>query len=146
MKTLLVALLMHLYPRAWRAEYGAELERMLLARRLGAAVTIDVAASAAWQRMRAIEASAVAGIGLMLVTIAVLVWNVMAPPSYASFSERIGLLQRPMRSELYVLVIAVVGFWRPVVARIRQGAPRFARRSSARSRWWSSAPDVVWRS
>ncbi|HKH75029.1 MAG TPA: hypothetical protein VKA59_26905, partial [Vicinamibacterales bacterium] len=35
MKTLLVALLMHLYPRAWRAEYGAELERMLLARRLG---------------------------------------------------------------------------------------------------------------
>jgi hypothetical protein len=111
MKTLLVALLMHLYPRAWRAEYGAELERMLLARRLGAAVTIDVAASAAWQRMRAIEASAVAGIGLMLVTIAVLVWNVMAPPSYASFSERSGLLQRPMRSELYVLVIAVVGFW-----------------------------------
>jgi hypothetical protein len=37
----------------------------------------------------------------MLVTIAAIVSNVMAPHAYA-FSERIDLLQRPTRSELYV--------------------------------------------
>ena len=67
--------------------------------------------SALWQRVRAMEASTVAGIGLMLVTIAALVWNVDGATLGTAFSERIDLLQRPMRSELYVLVMAGLGFW-----------------------------------
>ena len=110
MRTRLVSWLLRLYPHAWRAEYGAELRGMLLRRPLSAAIVVDVAMSALWQRVRAMEASTVAGIFLMLVTIAALVSNVMAPPEYA-FSERIDLLQRPMRSELYVLLMAGLGFW-----------------------------------
>jgi hypothetical protein len=110
MRTRLVSWLLRLYPRAWRAEYGAELSGMLLRRPISAAIVVDVAMSALWQRVRAMEASTVAGIGLMLVTTAALVWNIIAPPA-AGFSERIDLLQRPMRSELYVLVMACLGFW-----------------------------------
>ena len=110
MKTTVISWLLRFYPKAWRAEYGAELASMLLVRPLSAAIVIDVAASGMWQRLRAIDASTVAGIGLMLETTAALVWNVIAPPA-AGFSERIDLLQRPMRSELYVLVMAGLGFW-----------------------------------
>lgn len=110
MKTTLVSWLLRLYPKAWRTEYGGELSSMLLARPLSAAIVIDVAASAVCQRLRAMEASTAAGIGLMLVTTAAIVWIVMSPPAYG-FSERIDLLQRPMRSELHVVVLAALGFW-----------------------------------
>jgi hypothetical protein len=110
MKTTLVAWLLRFYPKAWRAEYGAELSSMLLARPLSAAIVFDVAASAVWQRLRAMEASTAVGIGLMLVTIVAIVWIMMSPPAYG-FSARIDLLQRPMRSELYVLMLAALGFW-----------------------------------
>ena len=86
MRTRLVSWLLRLYPHAWRAEYGAELRGMLLRRPLSAAIVVDVAMSALWQRVRAMEASTVAGIGLMLVTIAALVSNVMAPPGTRSQS------------------------------------------------------------
>ena len=63
-----------------------------------------------WQRLRSMEASTDAGIGLTLVTTAAIVWIVMSPPAYG-FSEGTDLLQRPMRSELHVLVLAALGFW-----------------------------------
>ena len=109
MKTTLVSWLLRLYPRAWRTEYGAELSSMLLARPLSAAIVIDVAASGVWQRLRAMETSTAAGIGLMLVTTGAIVWIAISPPAYG-LSERIDLLQRPMRSELHVLVLAALGF------------------------------------
>jgi hypothetical protein len=120
MKRMLVSWLLRLYPPAWRKEYGAELQGVLLARPLTAAIVFDVASRAVWQRVRATEASTVAGFSLMLVTIAVLVWNLMSPPAYG-VSERIELLQRPMRSEFYVLVLVGLGFWAAMRGNQRPG-------------------------
>ena len=122
MKTKLVSALMRLYPKAWRNEYGAELVAMLQARPLTARVCSDVVRSAMWQRMRAIEVPTWVGVGLMLMTIAAIVWDIVAAPPYAwspgqsmseqpKLPEHIELLQRPLHSEFYVLVLAAVGFW-----------------------------------
>jgi hypothetical protein len=113
MKTMLVALLMRLYPRAWRNEYGAELADMLRARPLTARVCTDVVISASIQRMRATLASTWVGIGLMFAVIAAITSNVAVAPAYqqSMLPEHIELLQKPMRSEVYVLVLLALGFW-----------------------------------
>jgi hypothetical protein len=113
MKRALVSWLMRLYPGAWRAEYGAELADMLRARPLTARVCGDIVLSALWQRLRAIQAPAWVGIILMFSTIAAIASNIVAPPHYgpSALPEYIEFLQKPMRSELYVLVIAGLGFW-----------------------------------
>jgi hypothetical protein len=117
MKTALVSWLLRLYPKAWRKEYGAELGDMLRARPLTARVCSDVVRSALWQRARAIHAPSWVGLGLMLVTTSAIAWNIVDAPAYGFFwdrptiPERIELLQRPLDSELYVLVLAGIGFW-----------------------------------
>lgn len=122
MKTKLVSVLMRLYPKAWRKHYGAELADMLQARPLTARVCSDIVLSALWQRLRAVEAATFVGLGLMLVTSAAIAWNIIVAPPYAwspgqslseqpMLSERIELLQRPLHSEFYVLVLAGIGFW-----------------------------------
>ena len=113
MKRTLVSWLMRLYPRAWRQEYGAELADMLRARPLTARVCGDIVLSALWQRLRAIQAPTWVGIVLMFSMIAAIAWNIVAPPHYgrSALPEYIEFLQKPMRSEFYVLVIAGLGFW-----------------------------------
>jgi hypothetical protein len=72
------------------------------------------------------------GIGLMLVTIAAITWNVVDPPPYLwspgqPHSERpevpqqIELLQRPLGSEYYVLILAGIGFWTALGGNQRSG-------------------------
>jgi hypothetical protein len=113
MKTMFVSLLMRLYPLAWRNEYGAELADMLRARPLTARVCTDVVISASWQRMRATLASTWVGIGLMFAVIAAIASNIAVAPAYqqSMLPEHIELLQKPMRSEVYVLVLLCLGFW-----------------------------------
>jgi hypothetical protein len=122
MKTRLVALLMRLYPTAWRNEYGAELTSMLQGRPLTTRVVSDVVLSAMWQRMRAVDLATWVGLGLMFVTIGAIASNIVAPPPHIwspglprgaqpRFAEYIALLQRPLHSEFYVLVLAGIGFW-----------------------------------
>ena len=122
MKTTLVSALMRLYPKAWRREYGAEMADMLQARPLTVRVCRDVVRSAMWQRMRAIGAPTWVGIGLMVVMIAAIAANIIAPQPYVwspgqspserpALLERIEFLQRPLHSAFYVLVLAGIGFW-----------------------------------
>lgn len=113
MKMTLVSVLMRLYPRAWRKEYGAELAEMLRARPLTARVCGDIVLSALWQRLRAIQAPTWVGIGLMFSMITAIVSNIVVPPHYerSALPEFIEFLQKPMRSESYVLVMAGLGFW-----------------------------------
>src|SRR5262245_39430336 len=113
MKTTLVRWLLRLYPKAWRAEYGAELEGVLLARPLTAAIVLDIARSAMWQRGRATQVSTWVGIGLMLAVIGAIVSNIIASPPYqpSVLPEHIELVQKPLRSEFYVLVLLCLGFW-----------------------------------
>jgi hypothetical protein len=72
MKTRLVALLLRLYPRSWRKEYGVELADMLKARPLTARVCGDVVRSAMWQRLRAAQPATFVGLWLMLPVIRIL--------------------------------------------------------------------------
>jgi hypothetical protein len=122
MKTMLVSWLLRLYPKPWRAEYGAELGEMLRARPLTAHVCGDVVMSAMWQRMRAIATPTWVGLGLMLAMAGAITANIVDPPPYVwapgqslseqpQLADQVRLVQRPMRSELFVLVMAGIGFW-----------------------------------
>ena len=116
MKTMLVSLLMRLYPKAWRNEYGTELADMLQARPLTARVCSDIVQSALSQRLRAVQAPTWVGIGLMFVTIGAIASIIVAAPAYqqSMLPEHIEILQKPMRSEFYVLVLFCIGFWTAV--------------------------------
>ena len=133
MKTMLVSWLLRLYPKAWRKEYGAELGDMLRARPLSAGVCSDVLLSALWQRVRAIQAPTWVGLGLMLAMSGAIAANIVDPPPYVwapgqsiselpELADQVKLIQRPMGSELFVLVMAGIGFWSAL-----RGKPRPAR-------------------
>jgi hypothetical protein len=122
MKTRLVSWLMRLYPKAWRNEYGSELADLLRARPLTVRVCSNVVWSALWQHARASQGASWVGLGLMLVTIGAIASNIVEPPPHIwspelprgeqpGFAEYIALLQRPLHSEFYVIVLAAIGFW-----------------------------------
>ena len=96
MKTFLGKVLLHLYPAAWRREYGAELMDMLLARRLTAEVAGDVLVGALRQRVRSGEPSMYLGLALILAVVYGLVRNQsILPPT----------------SNLYVTILFGCGVW-----------------------------------
>jgi hypothetical protein len=122
MKTTLVSWLLRLYPKDWRKEYGAELGEMLGARPLTAGIVLDIARSAVWQRTRAVQAATWVGLGLMLAISGAIAANIVDPPAYVwtpgqsiseqpKLADQVKLVQRPMGSELFVLVMAGIGFW-----------------------------------
>lgn len=122
MKHTVISLLMRLYPRAWRHEYGVELRDMLEASPLTGTVAFDVARSAVWQRMRAAHVETWVGVGLMLAITGAIAANIVAPPPYVwapgrsvsklpELADHVALVQRPMGSNLFVLVMVGIGFW-----------------------------------
>lgn len=140
MKTRFVSWLLRLYPKAWRAEYGDELADILRSRPLTATVCADVMRSALWQHLRVVDASTYVGVGLMLVILAAIGANIADPLPYAwspgqslhnkpTLPEHIYLLQRPLHSNFYVVVLAVLGFWTAV--RGNDGPGRAAIRASS---------------
>ncbi len=86
---------------------------MLRARPLTVRVCSDIVLSALWQRLRVVQAPTWVGIGLMFVTIGSIASIIVAAPAYqqSMLPEHIELLQKPMRSEFYVLVLFCLGFW-----------------------------------
>ena len=118
MKTTLVSWLLRVYPKSWRAEYGAELGEMLRARPLTARVCSDIVRSAVWQRVRATQAPTWVGVGLMFAVIGAIASNIVASPQYQQsvLPEHIELLQKPLRSEFYVLVLFGLGLWSAVTS------------------------------
>jgi hypothetical protein len=132
MRTRIVRWLLRLYPKAWRREYGAELAEMLRARPLTASVCSDVVFSALWQRTRTIQVPTWVGIGFMLVMIGAIAANIVDPPPYVwapgesvseqpELADQVKLVQRPMQSELFVLVMAGIGFWSALRGKPRPG-------------------------
>ena len=116
MRKRIVSWLLRLYPKVWRNEYGAELADMLRARPLTAGVCSDVVFSAMWQRARATQASTWVGLGLMFAVIAAIVSNIASAPAYQEsvLPEHLEILQKPLRSEFYVLILCGIGFWTAV--------------------------------
>jgi hypothetical protein len=66
----MIRLLLQLYPKAWRREYGEELAEILSADGLTMRKVADVLRGAAYQRARSVPAWVVAGMGLLCLTVA----------------------------------------------------------------------------
>jgi hypothetical protein len=107
MKSRLVAMLVRVYPAPWRAEYGAELEHLLLARPLAVHTVVDVVWNGLWQRMRSIDFATCFGLGAMMVVIAAIVTGrTILEPSHMTFPA---VTVRPLQSDLYWLFLVACG-------------------------------------
>ncbi len=71
----MIRLLLQLYPKAWRREYGEELAEILSADGLTMRKVADVLRGAAYQRARSVPAWVVAGMGLLCLTQAPSWWH-----------------------------------------------------------------------
>jgi hypothetical protein len=119
MRSRIVAFLLRLYPGSWVKEYGPELADMLLARPLTARVAGDVVWNAFWQRIRATDVATRAGFAMLLVSVAAFAANVAAPAPYEPqsnapvpvLSEVAQIVQQPLNSELYVLMLVALSCW-----------------------------------
>ena len=105
----LVAVLVLLYPAAWRSEYGAELTDILLARPLGPRVIADVLWNGLWLRARAAEPSTILGLVSILIVLAGFAlgggtfgrtWKIL-PAARVSF----------LFGGLFALLHFICGFW-----------------------------------
>jgi hypothetical protein len=101
-RSTVVRILLHAYPAAWRREYGAELEDVLLRRGIGPLVVVDVIAGGFTQRIRFADAAAWLGLGLLVAVSADLLWNVTAAQNTAQ-----GLLAVVSRSSKTLPTIVV---------------------------------------
>jgi len=109
MKNRIVETLLRLYPAAWRREYGLELKDMLLARPLTAGIVGDVLQNGLRQRVRGADPSTLVGLAMLLVVFNGFVWNIVAPAP--SSDESIVLLQHPLGSNFYILLLVGCGCW-----------------------------------
>ncbi|MCC7009793.1 MAG: hypothetical protein IT184_13385 [Acidobacteria bacterium] len=112
-----LAILLRLYPKAWRQQYGDELLELLERRPLSLSAILDVLRAALWQRMRAVAPSTLLGVAcLLLIGAGVIVtptaygqtsWglvrasNMTFPPIKIVFFE----------SELFALLLVGCGCW-----------------------------------
>ena len=150
-KRAVVALLLATYPKAWRAEYGAELEDLLLARKLTVRIVANVLVSGVWQRLRRADPAVLCGLAmLVLVSVGLLAniadwplfvfdWTTVLEPS-AKTLPTIVMRPGPFGSELYVLVLAGCGWW--VVAH-RGGTVRQAGAAAAKISLLAGVPVMV---
>lgn len=119
MKARIISALLRLYPRAWRKEYGPELEDMLRAKRMTAGVMADVIGSAFRQRIRSSDLATRAGVAMLLVTVTAFAWNVALPAPYEHqanarmpvLSEVAQIVQQPLQSRIYVLMLVAFSAW-----------------------------------
>jgi hypothetical protein len=106
-----VAVLVRLYPAAWRSEYGAELRDVLLARPLGPLTIADVLWNGLRLRAPAAEPSTILGVPLMLVIMAGLIESgggAMLQPSSRTIPP---VAVTVMTSPLLVYLLIFCGCW-----------------------------------
>ena len=116
----LVTALLRIYPFKWRCEYGSELSDLLLKQPLDVGIAADVFWNGLRQRAGSFDPSTVLGLGMMLVVLAGLVWNIIAPRPYGDgwtvllepSSKTLPTINvRPLTSELYLLFLLGSGCW-----------------------------------
>jgi hypothetical protein len=148
MKARIIAALLRLYPTAWVQEYGPELEDMLRTKPMTAGVIVDVIGSALGQRIRSTDLATRAGFAMLLVTLTAVAWNVVAPPPYEpqtnakipTLAEPVQILQQPLNSELYVLMLVAFSAW----FRLRRGGSLAAAgRAAMKASFIAGLPMIV---
>jgi hypothetical protein len=112
-----VAVLLRLYPAAWRSEYGLELTDVLLARSLGLAVVGDVVWNGLKLRARTLEPHNILGLASMAAVLTGFIltggtygreWSAFLQPSNKTFPT---ITVTFLASELYVLLLIWCGCW-----------------------------------
>ena len=120
MKHLFVTMLLRLYPKRWRSEYGPELSGVLLSRPLGVRVILNVLGSALWQQGRDGEPWILLGTPLLALSLLNCAAILAGAPRQQPNSARAALIS--------VLIFLTVGFW--TMARRGSGAGRAAMKFS----------------
>jgi hypothetical protein len=116
-------LLLRLYPAAWRAEYGAELEDLLSRRPLTLSAAVDTARHALWQRARVTELPTLIGLAMMLLIAGQLIWSQAHSPADLSAVLRRSSMTLPtvivglLWSDGYALLLMACGWWAETVRR-----------------------------
>jgi hypothetical protein len=124
-----VSTLLRIYPAAWRAEYGAELQDLLVSRPLDATAVVNVIASALRQRARYAEPSTVLGLPVMFAIAAGLVWNIVDPSALGGYFTVLKpslktlptVAITPLDGNIYPLLQIACGAW---TCRRHRGAAR----------------------
>jgi hypothetical protein len=112
-----VAVLLRLYPRDWRRQYGDELRDVLARRPLTAATVGDVLRAALWQRARSLTPGTLLGLASMAVIVASIVGTSTADgaggvalirPSYMTFPPiKVAFFE----SGIFWLLLMACGGW-----------------------------------
>lgn len=116
-RSTLARVLMRFYPPAWRAEYGDELNHILLSRPFGARVIADVLWNAMVQRARAATPSTILGVSMMLLVLANILVSasayreVLFPPLRATHMTYPTVEIALVKNEVYVLLTILCGYW-----------------------------------
>ena len=121
----IAGLLVRCYPAAWRREYGAELNDILVSRRLTPRVIADVVWNGLRQRVRAATPSTILGMASMLAVLAGFVitptsylhdWTAVLRPTGITFPT---VTVTFLASEFYVVLLVGCGCW----TQLRRGGP-----------------------
>lgn len=131
-RTWVIALLLWLYPAAWRRQYGGELRDVLERTPLTFATAVDVVHAAAWQHLRSLTPGTILGLACIVLFLAGVV---LTPTGYASGGTA---LVRPsnitfpsikvtlFESEIFAILLMACGCW----TQLRRG------RGTARAAAW----------
>lgn len=105
LKSSLVSALVRLYPAHWRAEYGAELEDLLLARPMGVHAIADVVWNGVRQRGRSLDLATYFGLAALLAVVAAFAnGQPVLEPSHMTFpAVSIPLLHSDLYAQFLVL-------------------------------------------
>ncbi len=113
----IITVLLKLYPREWRRQYGDELLDVLDQRPLTAATVGDVLRAALWQRLRSLTPGTLMGLGSMAVIVAYIVGTPTADgaggmalirPSHITFPPiKVAFFE----SGVFALLLMVCGCW-----------------------------------
>lgn len=133
MKRSVIALLLRLYPKVWRLEYGAELEGVLARGSLGPAAVLDTVANAFGQQLRSGEPWLIVGAPLLALNLAMLAWDIFNPPSYAD--AQAGLQASVAQRVWFWLPAFCVGCWTVLRNPVRGHGGRAAVKSALLTSW-----------
>jgi len=103
-KDAIIHLLLSIYPRAWRSEYGGELAAILAGRPLTLSIIADVVLCGVWQRFRYAKVWLVGGTALALWLIIGTAINSVSPLSRSAYN---GFFEMNWMAELAIGYICV---------------------------------------
>jgi hypothetical protein len=122
-----VDLLLRIYPREWRREYGAELAELLVTSRIDVRAVVDVLWHGFRQRVRS-DPAVLLGIAAMLGSLALLIANLVSPRPFGGWTTVLepsamtvpGVRVSAVVGDVFSILFVACGWW---TYRRRRGTP-----------------------